>query len=60
MLLRLIKHVDIFPHDVKITYKEHSSFKTIFGGLVSIVIICGFVFLLFISVRIFTYDKTLK
>jgi len=36
---RSIKSFDLFPHDIKLTYKGKNSFTTMFGGIMSLMII---------------------
>lgn len=52
-----IRNVDLFPQTVSLTYRGESKFKTIYGGLVSSVIL---IIIISYSVRLFKimFDKT--
>ncbi len=36
-IAKVVKGFDIFGHEVKITYKGDSQFKTFFGGIMSMI-----------------------
>ena len=36
--LKLIKNIDIFGHNISLTYKKQEKYKTIFGGIMSFLI----------------------